>query len=195
MDEDYNDVEPGQEGEMLVRSPLVTQGYFNNPQATKDSFHGDWFCTGDIGVMRDGKFYIVDRKKASEPCIIHPQSDLTTLLQELLKYKGLQVAPAEIENLLFTHPKIQEAAVVGVNLPDDPGTDLPRAYVVADRSQVTEDEIKEFVKERLAPYKQLRGGVVFVSELPKNAVGKYLRRELRDRAKKEIGLVTASAKL
>lgn len=195
MDEDYNDVEPGQEGEMLVRSPLVTQGYFNNPQATKDSFHGDWFCTGDIGVMRDGKFYIVDRKKASEPCIIHPQSDLTTLLQELLKYKGLQVAPAEIENLLFTHPKIQEAAVVGVNLPDDPGTDLPRAYVVADRSQVTEDEIKEFVKERLAPYKQLRGGVVFVSELPKNAVGKYLRRELRDRAKKEMGLVTASAKL
>ncbi|KAK5054516.1 hypothetical protein LTR84_001407 [Exophiala bonariae] len=176
VDEDYKDVEPGQEGEMLVRSPLVTQGYFNNPQATRETFHGEWFCTGDIGVFRDGKFYIVDRKK------------------ELLKYKGLQVAPAEIENLLFTHPKIQEAAVVGVNLPEDPGTDLPRAYVVADPSQVTEDEIKEFVKHRLAPYKQLRGGVVFVPELPKNAVGKYLRRELRDRAKKELGLV-ASAKL
>ncbi|EXJ68030.1 uncharacterized protein A1O5_08645 [Cladophialophora psammophila CBS 110553] len=174
VDENFNDVEPGQEGEMLVRSPLVTQGYFNNPQATKDAFHDGWFCTGDIGVLRDGKFYIVDRKK------------------ELLKYKGLQVAPAEIENLLFTHPKIQEAAVVGVNMPDDPGTDLPRAYVVADPSQITEDEIKGFVKQRLAPYKQLRGGVVFVKELPKNAVGKYLRRELRDRAKKELGLVKPS---
>ncbi|KIW95429.1 uncharacterized protein Z519_04013 [Cladophialophora bantiana CBS 173.52] len=174
VDENFNDVEPGQEGEMLVRSPLVTQGYFNNPQATKDAFHDEWFCTGDIGVLRNGKFYIVDRKK------------------ELLKYKGLQVAPAEIENLLFTHPKIQEAAVVGINMPDDPGTDLPRAYVVADPSQITEEEIKEFVKQRLAPYKQLRGGVVFVKELPKNAVGKYLRRELRDRAKKELGLVKPS---
>ena len=108
--------------------------------------------------------------------------------QELLKYKGLQVAPAEIENLLFTHPKIQEAAVVGVNMPDDPATDLPRAYVVADPAQISEEEIKEFVKQRLAPYKQLRGGVAFVNELPKNAIGKYLRRELRDRAKKELGL-------
>ncbi|OAP60580.1 hypothetical protein AYL99_05582 [Fonsecaea erecta] len=174
VDENYNDVEPGQEGEMLVRSPLVTQGYFNNPEATKEAFHDGWFCTGDIGIMRNGKFYIVDRKK------------------ELLKYKGLQVAPAEIENLLFTHPKIQEAAVVGVNMPDDPGTDLPRAYVVADPTQISEEEIKDFVKQRLAPYKQLRGGVVFVKELPKNAIGKYLRRELRDRAKRELGLVKPS---
>ncbi|KIX95574.1 uncharacterized protein Z520_08694 [Fonsecaea multimorphosa CBS 102226] len=174
VDENYNDVEPGQEGEMLVRSPLVTQGYFNNPQATKEAFHDGWFCTGDIGVLRNGKFYIVDRKK------------------ELLKYKGLQVAPAEIENLLFTHPKIQEAAVVGVNMPEDPGTDLPRAYVVADPAEISEEEIKDFVKQRLAPYKQLRGGVVFVKELPKNAIGKYLRRELRDRAKRELGLVKPS---
>lgn len=118
-----------------------------------------------------------------------------TQSQELLKYKGLQVAPAEIENVLFTHPKIQEAAVVGVNLPDDPGTDLPRAYVVADPAQVSEHEIKEFVKQRLAPYKQLRGGVVFVNEIPKNAIGKYLRRELRDRAKRELGLGGGTTKL
>lgn len=97
------------------------------------------------------------------------------------------MAPAEIENLLFTHPDIQEAAVVGVNLPDDPSTDLPRAYVVADPTKVTEDQVKEFVKRRLAPHKQLRGGVVFVTEIPQNAVGKYLRRELRERAKKELG--------
>ena len=77
-------------------------------------------------------------------------------------------------------------------MPDDPGTDLPRAYVVADPSQITEQEIKKFVEERMAPYKQLRGGVVFVNELPKNAIGKYLRRELRDRAKKELGLVKPS---
>ena len=170
VDDDYNDVEPGQPGEMILRSPLVTKGYYNNPQATKEAFHDGWFLTGDIGVMRDGKFYIVDRKK------------------ELLKYKGLQVAPAEIENLLFTHPAIKEAAVVGVQFPEDPGSDCPRAYVVADPKEVSEEEIKEFVKSRLAPYKQLRGGVKFVQELPKNAVGKFLRRELRDRAKVELGL-------
>jgi 4-coumarate--CoA ligase len=73
VDENYNDVEPGQEGELIVRSPLVMNGYYNNPKATKEAFHEDWFCSGDIGVMRDGKFYVVDRKK------------------ELLKYKGLQV--------------------------------------------------------------------------------------------------------
>jgi acyl-CoA synthetase (AMP-forming)/AMP-acid ligase II len=69
VDEIYQDVEPGQEGELLVRSPLVTQGYYDNPQATKEAFHDDWFCTGDIGILRDGKFYIVDRKKVSRPVL------------------------------------------------------------------------------------------------------------------------------
>ncbi|KXT04727.1 hypothetical protein AC578_9675 [Pseudocercospora eumusae] len=169
VDEDFHDVEPGQEGELLVRSPLVTRGYFDNPKATAEAFHEGWFCTGDIAVFRNGKFYVVDRKK------------------ELLKYKGLQVAPAEIENLLFTHPKIREAAVVGVPAPDDPGTDWPRAYaVLVEGEKASEDEVKDFVKQRLAPYKQLRGGVVFVDEIPKNAIGKFLRRELRERAKREI---------
>ena len=163
---------------MLVRSPLATNGYFNNPAATKDAFvdipgddGGKWFCTGDIAIYRNNKFYIVDRKK------------------EILKYKGQQVAPAEIENLLFTHPKIQEAAVVGVpGKGDDDGSELPRAYVVrVPNGDVSEEEVKEFVRGKLAPYKQLRGGVVFVEELPKNAIGKYLRRELRERAKKEMG--------
>ncbi|KAK5721263.1 hypothetical protein LTR17_014725 [Elasticomyces elasticus] len=171
VDNDFNDVPADQEGELLVRSPLVTNGYYNNPQATKDAFHDGWFCTGDIGRMRNGLFYIVDRKK------------------ELLKYKGLQVAPAEIENLLFTHPQIKEAAVVGVPAPDDPGTDLPRAYVVPSAlNAVSETDVKKWVADRLAPYKQLRGGVAFVDELPKNAIGKFLRRELRDRAKKEMGI-------
>ena len=98
------------------------------------------------------------------------------------------MAPAEIENLLFSHPNIREACVIGLPAANDPGTDLPRAYVVAnDRSKISEEDVKKYVEKRLAPYKQLRGGVAFVDEIPKNAIGKMLRRELRDRAKKEVG--------
>jgi acyl-coenzyme A synthetase/AMP-(fatty) acid ligase len=111
----------------------------------------------------------------------------------LIKYKGLQIAPAEIEGLLDTHPEILEAAVVGV--PESDGhssggiahSEIPRAYVVlAKGSRLTADDVKEFVKSQLAPYKQLRGGVVFVDELPKNALNKLLRKDLRDRAAKEL---------
>ncbi|KAI1104951.1 hypothetical protein F4804DRAFT_305543 [Jackrogersella minutella] len=168
VDDEYKDVEVGQSGELLVRSPTVMRGYFNDPESTKNTFHEDWLCTGDIGVVRDGNMYIVDRKK------------------ELLKFKGLQVAPAELENLLATHPKVKEAAVIGVPAPDDPGSDLPRAYVVANAAEVSEQELMDFVKENAAHYKQLRGGVVFVTEIPKNAVGKYLRKDLKERAMREI---------
>ncbi|KAK3680268.1 hypothetical protein LTR78_000646 [Recurvomyces mirabilis] len=192
VDEDFRDVEPDQEGELIVRSPLVTNGYYNNPQATKDAFHDGWFCTGDIGRLRNGKFYIVDRKKVRS-LLIGRMTRLTTG-QELLKYKGLQVAPAEIENVLFTHPNIKEAAVVGIPAPNDPGTDWPRAYVVPqDRDVLSEDDVKKWVLDRLAPYKQLRGGVAFVDEIPKNAIGKFLRRELRERSKKEV--LSSKAKL
>ncbi|KAF3013686.1 hypothetical protein E8E14_000815 [Neopestalotiopsis sp. 37M] len=175
VDEDFRDVEPGQEGELIVKSAVVTNGYFNNPEATKAAFHDGWFLTGDIGVMRDGKFFVVDRKK------------------ELLKYKGLQVAPAEIEGLLLEHPAIKEAAVIG--LPDPSAGDLPRAYVVpVENARVTEDDVKQYIASKLAAHKQLRGGVVckyritshLIDEIPKSAIGKILRRELRDRAKKEI---------
>jgi len=86
--------------------------------------------------------------------------------------------------LLDTHPLIQEAAVVGI--PKSRDGEVPRAYVVADPSKISEDEIKKFVQDRLAQYKQLRGGVVFVKELPKSAIGKILRRELREQAIKEM---------
>ncbi|KAI4594706.1 hypothetical protein KJ359_007509 [Pestalotiopsis sp. 9143b] len=142
VDEDFNDVEPGNEGELVLRSPVVTNGYFNNPEATKAAFHDGWFLTGDIGVLRGGKFFVVDRKK------------------ELLKYKGLQVAPAEIEGLLLEHPAIKEAAVIG--LPDPSAGDLPRAYVVpVENAKVTADEIKRYVASKLAAHKQLRGGVIW----------------------------------
>lgn len=169
VDDDYRDVKPGQPGELIVRGPFVTNGYYDNAEATKATFHGEWFCTGDIGVERQGKFYVVDRKK------------------ELLKYKGLQIAPAELENHLITHPDILEAAVVG--MPGEGGSDLPRAYVVLRKvGALSEEDVKDFVKKNFADYKQLRGGVRFIDELPKNAVGKILRRELRDRAKAEDGI-------
>ncbi|KIV86116.1 hypothetical protein PV11_01751 [Exophiala sideris] len=170
VNDGFSDVNDGEPGELLVRGPTVMRGYLNNATATAEAFHDGWFRTGDIAVRRDGKFYMVDRKK------------------ELLKYKGLQIAPAELEHLLVTHPAIREAAVIGVPAPDDPSSELPRAYVVVvGLSGVSVEEVMEFVKARSAPHKQLRGGVVFVDEIPKNASGKILRRELRERAKKEAG--------
>ena len=100
----------------------------------------------------------------------------------MIKYKGLQVAPAELEALLTTHPQVSDVAVIGVESQD---TELPRAYVVADESKVSEQELKDFVKDNLAPYKQLRGGVRFVKSIPKVPSGKILRRELKELAKLE----------
>lgn len=102
-----------------------------------------------------------------------------------MKYKGLQVAPAEVEGLLFEHPLIKEAAVIG--LPDPSAGDLPRAYVVPVRKDaLSAESVQAYVASKLAAHKQLRGGVVFVDEIPKNAIGKFLRRELRDRAVQEV---------
>lgn len=115
-------------------------------------------------------------------------------LQELIKYKGLQIAPAELEGILDSHPSVLEAAVIGIPDPSEGASsggaahsEIPRAYVIRQKDvKVTEEELKDFVKVKLAPYKQLRGGVVFVDELPKNGLNKLLRRELRERALEEI---------
>ncbi|KAE8450028.1 hypothetical protein EG329_007167 [Mollisiaceae sp. DMI_Dod_QoI] len=163
VDDDGHDVPEGKPGEILVKGPIVTRGYYGNPHATRDSFIDGWFCTGDVAVWKNGLPYIVDRKK------------------ELFKYKGLQVAPAELEAVLITHPKILDAAVIGVDIP---GTEAPRAYVVA-TGGITEQEIKDFVKKSMADYKQLRGGVVFMDAIPKSPSGKILRKDLREMARKE----------
>ncbi|RMZ78408.1 hypothetical protein DV738_g3877, partial [Chaetothyriales sp. CBS 135597] len=178
VDDDLNDTKPGEPGELLVRGPQVVEGYWEDPVATEASFvtfpdddGRPWLRTGDIAVYRNGFFHIVDRKK------------------ELLKYKGYQVAPAELEGVLLTHPKVEEAVVIGVpgTQPLEVGSDLPRAYVVKKPGiELQEQEVRDFVAANCAPYKQLRGGVVFVDELPKNVAGKYLRRELRELARKEF---------
>ncbi|KAI8629202.1 acetyl-CoA synthetase-like protein [Xylariaceae sp. FL1651] len=165
IDDDGKDVEPGSPGEILVKGPIVTKGYWKNDRANKDSFKDGWFCTGDIAVFKDGFFFIVDRKK------------------ELIKYKGNQVAPAELEATLLSHPKILDAAVIGV--PGE-GTEVPRAYVVANQREISGEEIIEwFSRQGLSRYKQLRGGVVFLDAIPKSPSGKILRRNLRELAKKE----------
>lgn len=168
VDDDGRDVQPGQPGEVLVKGPVVCKGYFENPAADAEAFMDGWFCTGDIAEFRNGLFYIVDRKK------------------ELIKYKGLQVAPAELEALLLSHEDILDAAVIGVET-DDGTNEVPRAYVVADAAKISGKQIIEFVKANVASHKQLRGGVVFLDAIPKSPSGKILRKDLRLLAKREQG--------
>jgi acyl-CoA synthetase (AMP-forming)/AMP-acid ligase II len=156
------DVDTGSDGEIWVRGPQVMLGYLNNESATAATIDADgWLHTGDIGhVDADGHFTIVDR------------------LKELIKYKGFQVPPAELEALLVTHPDVADAAVIGI--PDDESGELPKAFIVRREGAAVDDAaIMEFVAENLATYKQVRI-VEFVDEIPKSASGKILRRFLRD---------------
>ncbi|KAL1956765.1 hypothetical protein VTO42DRAFT_6818 [Malbranchea cinnamomea] len=162
-------------GEICLRGPTVISGYFENPAANAASFDKDgWFKTGDIGYC-DGKtkkWYIVDRKK------------------ELIKVRGFQVAPPELEAVLLSHPLIMDAAVIGISFPNERDVEHPRAYVVRqpvpEAKSLTEEEIQKFAASKLAKYKYLTGGVKFVDAIPKNASGKILKRILREEAKKEI---------
>ena len=154
------DVPQGEAGELLVRGPQVMQGYLNNKEATSEAFvDGGWLRTGDVArVDEDGFFYIVDRAK------------------EVIKYKGYQVAPAELEALLLTHEAIADAGVVGV---DRDGLEIPRAFVVLQEgAELTEDELMDWVAERVTPYKKVRA-VTFLDQIPKNPTGKILRKDLR----------------
>jgi len=149
---------PNQEGEVCVRGPQIMKGYLNRPDATAATIDADdWLHTGDIGYADDdGHFYIVDRAK------------------ELIKYKGFQVAPAELEALLLTHPDIADAAVIPC--PDDESGEVPKAYVVL-KGEATAEELMEFVAARVAPHKKIRG-VEFIEKIPKSPSGKILRRLL-----------------
>jgi acyl-CoA synthetase (AMP-forming)/AMP-acid ligase II len=152
------------EGEIWVRGPQVMAGYLHDPEATAHALTEDgWLRTGDVGRIEQGALFIVDRVK------------------ELIKYKGYQVPPAELEALLLTHPAVSDAAVVA--MPDELGGEAPKAYVVL-RAPVDPEELMAWVATRVAPYKKIRA-VDVVDEIPKSPSGKILRRILRDRAARE----------
>ena len=157
------DAPRGERGELWIRGPQVMKGYFGNAGATAATVTDDgWLRTGDIATVdEDGNFYIVDR------------------LKELIKYKGFQVAPAELEALLITMPGVADVAVIGI--PDDEAGELPKAFVVKrPDADITAESLQAFVAGKVATYKQVRL-VEFIDAIPKSASGKILRRELRDR--------------
>jgi acyl-CoA synthetase (AMP-forming)/AMP-acid ligase II len=155
------DLPVGETGELVVAGPQIMKGYLGRPQETAGMLDPDgWLHTGDLGYIDgDGYVYVVDRVK------------------ELIKYKGLQVAPAELEAVLLAHPAIADAAVV--RAADEEAGEIPKAFVVA-RSPLTEAEVMAYVAERVAPFKKVRK-VEFVDEIPKAPSGKILRRVLADR--------------
>ena len=162
LDEDgrYRSLGVGEEGEICIRGPQVMKGYWGRPDETADAIDPDgWFHTGDIAKMdEDGYFYIVDRKK------------------DLIIAGGYNIVPREVEEVLFMHPKVMEAAVVGI--PDPKRGETVWAFVVPKEGQtVTEEELNAFCRENLAPYKVPRT-YAFRDELPKTQVGKVLRRVL-----------------
>lgn len=161
------DMPPGNIGELWVKGPQVMQGYHQNESATNESLRDGWYATGDVGRVKDGLVHIVDRKK------------------ELIKYKGLQVAPAELEDCLVSHAKIVDAAVVGV-FSKKLQTEVPKAFVVRVDETLLEGEVVDFVTENLAAHKQLRGGVEFVEGIPKSPSGKILRKQLREKIRSDL---------
>jgi acyl-CoA synthetase (AMP-forming)/AMP-acid ligase II len=158
------DAAPGASGELWVRGPQVMKGYLNNPTATADTLDPEgWLHTGDVAVVdENGCYTVVDRVK------------------ELIKYKGYQVAPAELEAVLIGNPQIADAAVIGIK-DEASGEELPKAFVVrAPGSEITEQEVMDYVAGRLAPHKKVRA-VEFIEQVPKSAAGKILRKDLKAR--------------
>ncbi|GAA2156553.1 4-coumarate--CoA ligase family protein [Kitasatospora kazusensis] len=165
LDDPGTELGVGERGELVFRGPQVMRGYFGRESETDAMIDADgWLHTGDVGYVDErGYLFVVDRVK------------------ELIKYKGYQVAPAELEALLLAHPQIADAAVIGVT--DGDGVERPKAYVVrVPGSVLTEEEVTAYVAGQVAPYKKVRA-VEFLAAVPKSASGKILRRELRDRAR------------
>lgn len=155
-----SDVTPGEKGELWVRGPQVMKGYWNNRAATEDTIDADgWLHTGDVAQVDDkNRLYIVDRVK------------------ELIKYKGFQVAPAELESIVQSHDAVADAAVIPS--PDEEAGEVPKAFVVRKPGMgVSAGELMDFVAERVAPHKKIRR-VEFIEQVPKTPSGKILRRQL-----------------
>ena len=159
VDDEDHDVEPGEPGELVMRGPFVMSGYWGRDDATEEVMRGGWFHTGDIATVdEDGFYFIVDRKK------------------DLIIRGGYNVYPREIEEQLYEHPAVREAAVVGVPH-DELGEEVGAAVALADGADADPDELRAFVKERVAAYKYPRV-VWIVDELPKGPTGKILKREI-----------------
>jgi acyl-CoA synthetase (AMP-forming)/AMP-acid ligase II len=156
------DAAEGERGELWIRGPQVMAGYLNNEEATKATIDEEgWLHTGDIAARdADGFYAIVDR------------------LKELIKYKGYQVPPAELEGLLLSHPDVADVAVIGV--PDDECGELPKAFVVPAGESLDLDALTEFVAGKVSPQKRIRL-IEEIDEIPKSPSGKVLRRVLKDR--------------
>ncbi|NYV76301.1 acyl-CoA synthetase [Streptomyces sp. UH6] len=160
VDENGKDVPDGTPGEIVYRSPQLCEGYWEKPEETQEAFRDGWFHSGDLAVRdADGYHTIVDRVK------------------DVINSGGVLVASRQVEDALYTHPEVAETAVVG--LPDERWIEAVTAFVVR-RGEVTEEELVAHAKERLASFKAPKR-VVFVDGLPRNASGKILKRELRDR--------------
>ena len=166
------DVDKGADGELWIRGPQIMRGYLKQPQATAESIDADgWYHSGDIGCVDDeGFFFIVDRVK------------------ELIKYKAMQVSPAELEALLVTHPDVADAAVIPS--PDEEAGEIPKGIVVLKDPAVANDEMAEaimaFVAGKVAPHKRVRA-LEFAEQIPKSASGKILRRVLVDHERDASG--------
>ncbi|KAG2235180.1 hypothetical protein BDF21DRAFT_456100 [Thamnidium elegans] len=171
VDDDGVELPLGQRGELWLKGPNIMKGYINNPKATAECIDKEgYFHSGDIATQdHDGRLYIVDRKK------------------ELIKYKGFQVPPAELEGILLTSPIVTDCAVIGL-YDASQATELPRGYITlaanVPATEETAEIIKKFVADKVVYYKQLRS-IVFIDEIPKSPSGKVLRRVLRDAAAEE----------
>ena len=221
VDEAGEEVATGERGEIQVRGPNVSPGYWKNEKATRESMleHG-WLRTGDVAISNEKCwFWIVDRLKVSflrvvhcppavhihfnpttshtsSPIFLHSHhhpcshpTNIPSSTQELIKVSGLQVAPAELEAVLLTHPSIADAGVVGVRAQSTFDTqEKPRAYIVLkENKNASAEEIQTWMKSKVAKHKFLTGGVVFVGQVPKSAAGKIQRKVLREWAKRDAG--------
>jgi acyl-CoA synthetase (AMP-forming)/AMP-acid ligase II len=170
--EDRTEAGVGEAGEILARGPQVVMGYLGDEAATRETFVDGWLRTGDQGAMdEEGMIHILDR------------------IKEMIKVKGIGVAPAELEDLLLGHPKVDNVAVVGIK--DHYSGELPKAFVVlkdgVNAGNALGQELMKWVRERKTRYKWIKE-VEFVGEIPKSASGKILRRILRDRKGVDIGV-------
>jgi acyl-CoA synthetase (AMP-forming)/AMP-acid ligase II len=167
MDPEEKEVPAGQTGELWIKGPNIFKGYLNNAEGTKNALTADgYFKTGDVGHQDSkGNFFITDRVK------------------ELIKYKGFQVPPAELEGILISNEEVDDVAVIGVYNKDQ-ATEVPRAYVVPKKGvkggKEAEERIVKWLAGKVASHKRLRGGVRFIDEIPKSVSGKILRRKLKE---------------